>query len=253
MTIKAEQKESKVEVSQNENSKKKILKKTEKSSTIDTADNKVVKKSTKKTSNIKADVIKPVEEEVVEEEVVEEAVDEVTDEVTEDSPINSTKKRIIINKETIMNSFDEITKMIEDEIVNLRDNQTKSKGIKFLRSLNKKIKTLKTYSFRTIKTRNTSEKKISNNNSGFLKPVKISSEMAKFTGWNTNELKSRVDVTKFLCNYIKENNLQNPNDKRQIIADNKLCKLLDYDPKKIKDPLTYYRIQSYIKPHFIKT
>jgi chromatin remodeling complex protein RSC6 len=77
--------------------------------------------------------------------------------------------------------------------------------------------------------------------------------MAKFTGWNADELKSRVDVTKYLCNYIKEKNLQNPKDRRQIIADTKLAKLLDYDNKKDTQPLTYFLIQSHLKKHFIKS
>jgi chromatin remodeling complex protein RSC6 len=91
-----------------------------------------------------------------------------------------------------------------------------------------------------------------NTNSGFLKPVKISKEMAKFTGWEANELRSRVDVTKMICDYIKKNNLQNPSDRRQIMADTKLSKLLNYDSKKDTEPLTYYRIQSFMKPHFVK-
>ena len=104
-----------------------------------------------------------------------------------------------------------------------------------------------------IKQRNTTNKKVSNNsNSGFLKPVQISKEMAKFTGWDASQLKSRVDVTKFLCNYIKENDLQNPKDRRQILADSKLSKLLKYDSKKETNPLTYFRIQSCLKEHFIK-
>ena len=77
--------------------------------------------------------------------------------------------------------------------------------------------------------------------------------MAKFTGWDKDELRSRVDVTKFLCQYIRENNLQNPKDKRQILADSKLQKLLKYDPKKESDPLTYFKLQSSLKPHFVKT
>jgi chromatin remodeling complex protein RSC6 len=186
--------------------------------------------------------------EVVEEEVVEEEVDQPVDDQTE------SKKRVVPTKETILASFDELISMIESEIVSLRENQTKTKGIKFLRTLNKRMKVLKNQSTRVIKQRNPSlRKNVNNNNSGFLKPVKISNEMAKFTGWNANELRSRVDVTKYLCNYIRENNLQNPKDRRQIIADAKLSKLLNYDNKKDNsEPLTYYRIQSYIKPHFIK-
>lgn len=219
------------------------------SQTESTNDKKILKKKGEKSSKKKDVSVEP-EPAPIKEEVVEEIVEEVIEEVVDETP--DTKKRIVINKESIMNSFDEIISSIENEISQIRDSSNKNKGIKFLRSLNKKIKTLKTHSFKIIKTRNSSTKKSNNNNSGFLKPVKISNEMAKFTGWNANELRSRVDVTKFLCNYIKENNLQNPTDKRQIIADNKLCKLLDYDPKKMKEPLTYYRIQSYIKPHFVK-
>ena len=204
--------------------------------------------SGQKKSKKVVEVVEVVEEEVVEEEVVEEEVDQPVDEQTE------SKKRVVPTKETILASFDELISMVESEIVSLRENQTKTKGIKFLRTLNKRMKVLKNQSTRVIKQRNPSlRKNVNNNNSGFLKPVKISNEMAKFTGWNANELRSRVDVTKYLCNYIRENNLQNPKDRRQIIADAKLSKLLNYDNKKDNsEPLTYYRIQSYIKPHFIK-
>ena len=117
-----------------------------------------------------------------------------------------------------------------------------------------KLKTLKNQVSR-IKQRSSSKTisiNTTNTNSGFLKPVQISSDMAKFTGWDPNELKSRVQVTKYLCNYIRENNLQNPNDKRQIIPDNKLSKLIKYDSKKETEPLRYYSLQRFLKPHFMK-
>jgi hypothetical protein len=87
-----------------------------------------------------------------------------------------------------------------------------------------------------------------------LKPVHISKELAKFTGWDHNELRSRVDVTKYICNYIKEKNLQDPTDKRNIRVedDGNLKKLLKYDGKD-KKPLTYYRLQTYLKSHFTNT
>jgi chromatin remodeling complex protein RSC6 len=75
--------------------------------------------------------------------------------------------------------------------------------------------------------------------------------MAKFTGWDQSELRSRVEVTKFICNYVKENNLQNPTDKRQIVSDKKLSKLLDYNSKEEK-PLTYFYLQTKLKSHFEK-
>jgi chromatin remodeling complex protein RSC6 len=62
-----------------------------------------------------------------------------------------------------------------------------------------------------------------------------------------------VDVTKFLCAYIKDNNLQNDADKRQIKPDAKLTKLLGYDAKAATSPLTYFHLQKLLKPHFVKT
>ena len=220
-------------------------------------DKKVTSKKTKKEKVVPEQKSTKKSEPVEEEEVLEEEVDDVrvSDETPSDDGVeDSSKKRFTPTKETILASFDEIISLIENEVNSLRENQTKNKGVKFLRSLNKRLKTLKNHSSRVIKQKNPSVRKNSNNNSGFLKPVKISNDMAKFTGWDPNELKSRVDVTKYLCKYIRDNKLQDPKDKRNIIMDNKLSKLLNYDTKKNDGkPLTYYRIQTCIKPHFIKS
>ena len=165
---------------------------------------------------------------------------------------NTHVKRGVPSRDSILQSFDELMKSIETEMENLREGDGKTKGVKFLRTVAKRIKILRNQSSRVIKQKRVSAKKNTNNNSGFLKPVKISVEMAKFTGWDKDELRSRVDVTKFLCDYIRNNNLQNPKDKRQILADTKLQKLLKYDPKKETEPLTYFKLQSSLKGHFIK-
>ena len=197
-----------------------------------------------KPSTVKETVSKKKQEPV--KEVKEVELEDVDDESSQ------SKKRVATTKESILSGFDELILSIENQIESLRENQTKANGIKFLRTLNKKLKSLKNQSQR-IKQRNSSVKKTNtNNNSGFLKPVKISADMAKFTGWNATELKSRVDVTKYLCNYIKEHNLQNPEDKRQIIPDAKLAKLIKYDSKKENEPLRYYSLQRFLKPHFLK-
>lgn len=180
---------------------------------------------------------------VVEEEIVSE------EEVVE----GEKKKRTVPTKESILESMDEIIALIETEINSLRESQTKTKGIKFLRTLNKKYKIIKNQANRILKSRNSVKKTSTNVNSGFLKPVQISAEMAKFTGWDPAELKSRVDVTKFICAYVKDHNLQNPEDRRQILADSKLTKLLKYDVKKEGNPLTYFRIQTSLKNHFPKS
>lgn len=186
-------------------------------------------------------------------EVTNDPLVEVEEEVLSDVETTvESKSRRQPTKESVVEYFDELITSIEAEISRLRETpQNKTKGVKFLRSLGKRLKSLRGQTTRVMKQRVRTNRK-NNNNSGFLKPVKISKDMAKFTGWDPEVLRSRVDVTKYVCNYIRENNLQNPTDRRQILADNKLSKLLKYDSKTSSEPLTYYRIQTHLKPHFVK-
>lgn len=54
---------------------------------------------------------------------------------------------------------------------------------------------------------------------GFSKPMNLTAELEAVVGSGPMP---RTDVTKALWVYIKENNLQDPEDKRTIIADDKL-------------------------------
>jgi chromatin remodeling complex protein RSC6 len=159
------------------------------------------------------------------------------------------RKRTVPTKDSVTEEFDQLVASIEEEIARLRETQGKAKGVKFLRCVGKRIKMIRGHAFRVLKEKKKTNRK-NNTNSGFLKPVLISKEMADFTGWDQSELRSRVDVTKYICNYIRDNDLQNPQDRRQIIVDKKLSDLLEFVPTDKTEPLTYYRIQSYIKKHF---
>lgn len=164
------------------------------------------------------------------------------------------KTRKINNREMIMFAFDEITTILDTEIHNIRNGSIeKTNCIKLLCSLNKNIKALKLKCSRVIKQKSTTPL-VSNKKSGFQKPVKISSDLAKFAGWPSDELRSRVEVTKYICDYIASNKLQNPEDKRQIWPDSKLQKLLGINSDKSDKPLYYYGIQTYLKNqnHFPK-
>jgi hypothetical protein len=160
-----------------------------------------------------------------------------------------TAHRHVPTSESVEKEFDDIITGLDEEIQRLRESTAKSKGVKFLRTLNKRLKVLKNHALRVSKKKVATRR--NNTNSGFLKPVSISKELAKFTGWDQNEPRSRVDVTKYICNYIKEKNLQDPADKRNIRVedDTNLKKLLRFDGKD-KKPLTYYRLQTYLKSHF---
>ena len=227
-----------VELAEEVESKKNTTKKTTTVTKKEAAPKKETVPVTKKTTK-KETVVKD------EEELIEEDEDGGSDE-------KEKKKRVVPTRDSVMTTFDELIESIEKEIEVLRDSSNKTKGVKFLRTLNKRLKGLKSHSSRIISKRNPTQRKVSNTTSGFLKPVPISKEIAKFAGWATSEKKSRVEVTKYLCNYIREHKLQNDKDKRQIRPDAKLAKLLNYDEKTSTDPLTYFRLQSLLKNHFPK-
>jgi len=62
-----------------------------------------------------------------------------------------------------------------------------------------------------------------NQNSAFMKPVDVSDQLAAIVGTGPMP---RTEITKKLWAYIKENNLQDPNNKRNICPDDKLSKVL---------------------------
>lgn len=62
----------------------------------------------------------------------------------------------------------------------------------------------------------TGDKKKRAANPGFMKPMQISDALAAVVG---NKPLPRTEVTKQLWVYIKSNNLQDPENKRMIIAD----------------------------------
>jgi upstream activation factor subunit UAF30 len=172
--------------------------------------------------------------------------------VSEVSSESETKTRTPPTRESVEAEFASMLTNIDEEIEKHRANTGKTKGVKFLRSMRKNLLNLKTHVLRLVKRPQSSRR--NNANSGFLKPVQISKELAKFTGWDQTQLRSRVDVTKFICEYIKEHNLQDPEDKRKIRVDTdpNLKKLLKFDGKDGK-PLTYYSLQTYLKNHFTPT
>lgn len=85
--------------------------------------------------------------------------------------------------------------------------------------------------------------------SGFVKPTRISDELAKFLGKSVGTEMARTDVSKEINAYIRANNLQRPDNGRFIVPDAKLTSLLKL---KKEDELSYFNLQRYMKPHFIK-
>lgn len=85
--------------------------------------------------------------------------------------------------------------------------------------------------------------------SGFVKPTRISDELAKFLGKTVGTEMARTDVSKEINSYIRANSLQDKTNGRKIIPDAKLSALLKI---KSEDELTYFNLQRFMKHHFVK-
>jgi chromatin remodeling complex protein RSC6 len=78
-------------------------------------------------------------------------------------------------------------------------------------------------------------------NSGFNKPLTPSSDLAAVVG---SGQMTRADVVKKVWDYIKANNLQNPANKREIVADAKLKPVFGGN-----DKVTMFEMNKHLSGH----
>ncbi|MGH7057355.1 MAG: SWIB/MDM2 domain-containing protein [Acetobacteraceae bacterium] len=78
------------------------------------------------------------------------------------------------------------------------------------------------------------------NQNALQKPLQPSKELAQVIG---PELRSRGDVVSKIWDYIKKNKLQNPENRREILADDKLRGVFG------KDKVTMFEMNKYLAQH----
>ena len=83
--------------------------------------------------------------------------------------------------------------------------------------------------------------------SGFAKPTNLSDELCDFLGIARGSSLARTEVTRIINQYVKDNKLQNSEDRRMIVPDEKLKTIVTLGKD---DRLTYFNLQSFIKRHF---
>ena len=84
---------------------------------------------------------------------------------------------------------------------------------------------------------------------GFSKPMNLSLELTQFLGIKPDELMARTNVTKAINSYVKEHSLQNPENKRELILDDKLRTIIT---PKDDETVTFFNLQRYMSPHYKK-
>lgn len=184
---------------------------------------KPAKKTSKKTS--KETTSTPVQE------VMTVPVDSVVEAPAEKSPI-----------ELIEEQFQTLT----TRLVELRSMET---------SLMSELKALHRSTLKHMKTMSKKKKRVVGDKkdrvpSGFAKPTKMSQQLCQFLGKPEGTEMARTEVTKYITKYVKENDLQNPENRREIKCDTKLKTLLNVDDSV---PVTYFNLQKYMKVHFMKS
>lgn len=124
-----------------------------------------------------------------------------------------------------------------------------------LTTLKSDFKTLEKTVTRELKNAQKSSNKRKNRNSGtrqpsgFVKPTRISDELAVFLGKTIGSEMARTEVSKEINAYIRAKSLQDKENGRKIHPDAPLSKLLQIGKG---DELTYFNLQRYMKHHFIK-
>lgn len=176
----------------------------------------------------------------------EDVVEEITsnDEVVEGSVVvneeEKKKKRRLVSKETFIKSAEEIQK----ELLPLLEESNNKK-------LLKAFKVFLNDAFRLLRIKTHQKKQKDASNSGFMRPVKPSSTLEKFLsniGEDNTKPLTRAHLTTVICKYIKDNDLQNPKDRRIIFPNDEFKKLFHITENET-EPLTYYNIQKRIQSH----
>lgn len=138
-----------------------------------------------------------------------------------------------------MTEFSDDFTGIIDELSEYRLGITKI--INNVKQLDKKIS-------KTIQKQNTNvPTKFQKKPSGFAIPTQISKELSIFMNKKEGEKAARTEVTQYIIQYIKEKQLQNKENKQEIILDNNLGNLLNCG----SNTVTYFTIQKYMNQHFI--
>jgi chromatin remodeling complex protein RSC6 len=180
---------------------------------------------------------------------------------TSGSDVSAGKKNVVEDKKVDKNDkkeekLPEVVNDTEGDVSEVSELSELDKLLEMFSALELQMKDMKTQ-IKAVQKENVKNKKILNKEkarkekarkspSGFAKPTKISNEMCDFMKISRGSEKSRTEVTRSINQYIKANNLNNPTNKRLIIPDATLKKLLSL---KDNEQISFFHMQKYLTPH----
>lgn len=131
-----------------------------------------------------------------------------------------------------------------------------SEGKAFTTEIRKVVSALGRYEKKMQKTRSGRKRRTADGKkveSGITRPVKISDKLCDFLSQDKGTLLARTEVTKRITAYIREHDLQNPDNRTQIQPDDKLKGLFTPLREQDKDKgYTFFNLQYYLKHHYQK-
>ena len=145
------------------------------------------------------------------------------------------------NHEALLNDFGEFMANLQQVSNHLTNLRTSFKQLE--KKVNKELK-------QAQKLSKKKQAKANRKPSGFIKPTRISKELATFLGKDHGSEMARTEVTREINKYIVAHKLQDKDNGRKINPDKQLKALLKI---KAKEELTYFNLQKYMSPHFAKS
>ena len=151
-------------------------------------------------------------------------------------------KELDQSKENIEN-FASLFQNIEQQV------NTANNTIKFLKTNIKELNKLYKQEVRKLGKYKKKTKR-GNNKSGINKPNPVPQKIKDLLNLEDDVLMSRIEITKGIYGYIKENDLQHPDDRRTVIPNDELKQLFSLEDD---EEISFYNIQTYIKKVFNQT
>lgn len=152
------------------------------------------------------------------------------------------KEKLPININKLVDKLEKIKNKMIDQKKNMEDicNDLKVFEKSLLKLVKKHVKSEKTEVSDQVKKK-----------CGFANPTSVSDSLCEFMNQPIGSLIARTEVTKYLNKYIKDNELKNQKEKKYILPDDNLWKILG-DEARDKE-ITYFTIQKYMNKHFLRS